>query len=256
MFDASLLCSGASKCGAVCRPVRFVTRAQSRQNEKGPRSIPLPGGVWLNRKLHDHDVLYGSTFVIQRDRVGGPGLVLSKRNGEMIQVWVPGLPTDLVTSTQPSAWGLQATPGLPPEVKFTEAVDVEACDVDPSGEHRLSSGSTALVWMGSDVAEDQDDDFAQGSSSPRRTSKLRFTCDRCGARNAKFVNPHAWNKGVVFCRCDGCDVVHLVRDGKGIFSNLKGPVFPNLRANTKIDIPPGLPQKPDFPGRSGGVEFL
>lgn len=40
------------------------------------------------------------------------------------------------------------------------------------------------------------------------------------------VNPLAWEKGSVFIRCTGCDVVHKVKDNLKIFHELAGQVYP------------------------------
>lgn len=216
-------------------------------NGKGlERSIAMPGGVWLNPVYHNYDMLYGSTFVIQRERFGGPGLVLSNRKADMIQVWVPTVKGKLVTSVPPGA--LQHVPAmhLLPEPR----------DGETSGSYGSEcSGCTAMVLAGQ---ESRGDEESLGSVSPRRTQKMRFTCDRCGTVNTNFVNPHAWEEGTVFCRCEGCQQVHLIRDEKGTFW------IPARNDNDRkssgkenaIDIPSGLAQKPPVDKTVGGVELL
>lgn len=49
------------------------------------------------------------------------------------------------------------------------------------------------------------------SSNPRRTQKVKFTCNLCGCTTISPVNPHAMAKGSVFARCQGCNVIHKVR---------------------------------------------
>jgi hypothetical protein len=86
---------------------------------------------------------------------------------------------------------------------------------------------------------------------PRRTARLAFTCAVCGARTTVAVSPAAWAGGTIFARCGGaggaavadaaaagsppppggpCGVIHLVRDGLGVFHELSGPVFPEADA--------------------------
>lgn len=36
------------------------------------------------------------------------------------------------------------------------------------------------------------------TSSPRRTSRVKFTCNRCGERTIRAINPHAYGEGTVF----------------------------------------------------------
>ncbi len=46
------------------------------------------------------------------------------------------------------------------------------------------------------------------SSNPRRTHRVKFTCNLCGCTTIAPVNPHAMANGSVFARCGGCDVIH------------------------------------------------
>ena len=64
---------------------------------------------------------------------------------------------------------------------------------------------TGMVYIGTTAANDT-------SKHPRRTSRLRFTCNLCGECSEKAVNPLAWSKGSVFARCDGCSAVHKLKD--------------------------------------------
>ena len=42
--------------------------------------------------------------------------------------------------------------------------------------------------------------------------QISFTCNVCGARNIRQVNPLAWKSGTVFLQCAGCSVHHKVVD--------------------------------------------
>eukprot|EP00877_Chromochloris_zofingiensis_P001439 jgi/Chrzof1/11296/Cz05g31140.t1 len=44
----------------------------------------------------------------------------------------------------------------------------------------------------------------------RRTKLVMFTCNRCGGRSARLVNPIAWEKGLVFGQCQHCEVWHTL----------------------------------------------
>lgn len=61
--------------------------------------------------------------------------------------------------------------------------------------------------------------------SPRRTAKLKFTCNLCGATNIKPVNPSAFKDGTIFARCAKCEVAHKIVDNLNLFHDFKGPVF-------------------------------
>ena len=56
--------------------------------------------------------------------------------------------------------------------------------------------------------------------------QVSFRCNLCGASNTHATNPHAWQRGSVFMRCQGCTAVHKMRDNLEIFQELEGPVFP------------------------------
>jgi len=43
-----------------------------------------------------------------------------------------------------------------------------------------------------------------------------FTCDRCGTRQEKRVNPRAAARGTVFVQCAGCDEWHQLCDNLGL----------------------------------------
>ncbi|CAI5502290.1 unnamed protein product [Closterium sp. Naga37s-1] len=40
--------------------------------------------------------------------------------------------------------------------------------------------------------------------SPRRTARVDFTCNKCGSRTRRAINPHAYREGTVFVQCQGC----------------------------------------------------
>ncbi|KAL7155559.1 hypothetical protein ABFS83_03G083200 [Erythranthe nasuta] len=41
------------------------------------------------------------------------------------------------------------------------------------------------------------------TKSPRRRTRVAFTCNVCGQRTTRAVNPHAYTDGTVFVQCCG-----------------------------------------------------
>ena len=46
----------------------------------------------------------------------------------------------------------------------------------------------------------------------RRTVLAQFTCDQCGTRSERNVNPAALKRGTVYVQCQGCDAWHTLVD--------------------------------------------
>lgn len=65
------------------------------------------------------------------------------------------------------------------------------------------------------------------SKSPRRRMRVAFTCNVCGERTTRAINPHAYTDGTVFVQCAGCNVFHKLVDNLKLFHELKGSVFPS-----------------------------
>ena len=86
-------------------------------------------------------------------------------------------------------------------------IDTECFEVPPPANHT----ATGLIWLGSVDAAGEKVGPARGAH-PRRTRHVMFRCNLCGESSTKAVNPHAWAQGSVFARCDGCTVVHKLRD--------------------------------------------
>ena len=45
---------------------------------------------------------------------------------------------------------------------------------------------------------------------------MEFTCDKCGARTARGVNPLALEKGAVYVQCGNCEAWHQLKDNLGL----------------------------------------
>ena len=78
--------------------------------------------------------------------------------------------------------------------------------------------------------------------SPRRSRVLAFTCNVCGQRSRRHVNPGVLETGTLFVQCSNADcmVFHKVVDNLALFSELSGPVFhpPPIRdARARVNTP-------------------
>ncbi|KAG2489076.1 hypothetical protein HYH03_012512 [Edaphochlamys debaryana] len=62
----------------------------------------------------------------------------------------------------------------------------------------------------------------EGPENKRRTKLVLFTCNKCGGRTARMVNPIAWANGVVFGQCSHCKVWHVLSaPNKKIFEEVR-----------------------------------
>jgi len=75
------------------------------------------------------------------------------------------------------------------------------------------------------IPEAPEEPFAPLSSSPRRTQKLRFTCDRCKEKTEAMVNPNALETGTVFVQCSHCLVHHTLVDNLNLLNDMESPNF-------------------------------
>ncbi|CAD5180599.1 unnamed protein product [Musa acuminata subsp. malaccensis] len=65
--------------------------------------------------------------------------------------------------------------------------------------------------------------------SPRRRMRVAFTCNVCGQRTTRAINPHAYTDGTVFVQCCGCNVFHKLVDNLNLFHEMKCYVNPSFR---------------------------
>lgn len=80
---------------------------------------------------------------------------------------------------------------------------------------------------GQSIHETSEHRWPMLSKSPRRRMRVAFTCNVCGERTTRAINPHAYTDGTVFVQCAGCNVFHKLVDNLKLFHELKGSVFPN-----------------------------
>ncbi|KAJ4700587.1 Zinc finger, DNL-type, Mitochondrial import protein TIM15 [Melia azedarach] len=64
--------------------------------------------------------------------------------------------------------------------------------------------------------------------SPRRRMRVAFTCNVCGQRTTRAINPHAYTDGTVFVQCCGCNVFHKLVDNLNLFHEMKCYVNPSF----------------------------
>ncbi|KAM7255884.1 hypothetical protein ACFE04_011625 [Oxalis oulophora] len=66
------------------------------------------------------------------------------------------------------------------------------------------------------------------TKSPRRRMRVAFTCNVCGQRTTRAINPHAYTDGTVFVQCCGCNVFHKLVDHLNLFHEMKCYVSPSF----------------------------
>ncbi|MFQ6621676.1 hypothetical protein Gotur_002841 [Gossypium turneri] len=66
------------------------------------------------------------------------------------------------------------------------------------------------------------------TKSPRRRMRVAFTCNVCGQRTTRAINPHAYTDGTVFVQCCGCNVFHKLVDNLNLFHGMKCYVNPSF----------------------------
>ncbi|XP_057974309.1 uncharacterized protein LOC131162140 [Malania oleifera] len=75
------------------------------------------------------------------------------------------------------------------------------------------------------------------TKSPRRRMRVAFTCNVCGQRTTRAINPHAYTDGTVFVQCCGCNVFHKLVDNLNLFHEMKCYVNPSFNyRNPKWDV--------------------
>lgn len=196
----------------VARPRQIRVSASDHREP-----IELPGGAywWLGANKSSSTVIYGENFVWERPRVGGPGLIpVSKQNVSVQRFKSPRSGPPAVRPHQPTGMILSGMVVL--DTEFDEVFDVDLLDpaVSNTAESFPSTTCTGIVYVGSGDNDtiDVQDVGAASSRHPRRTRRMRFTCNLCGEVNEKEVNPNAWRTGSVFARCEGCTAVHKLKD--------------------------------------------
>ena len=233
----------------------LVPQAAAAGNHNQPihrRVLRLPGGEywWLNARKNV-DLIYGNEFIIERPRVGGEGILVSrnmdqtslvkrkltrKEQTEALSVFGDSS----IFPSYESCYGFEDLTGhstrstaLLPEHCGTEKrvgwmqeeayVDSESTEPRKETQMVLISKSDATML----AARVPDSPQHSPLHHPRRTMRIGFTCNICGHRNHnRPVNPLAWQRGSVFMRCEDCQVVHKLKDNLKIFHELSGEVFP------------------------------
>ncbi|XP_038715926.1 uncharacterized protein LOC120009406 [Tripterygium wilfordii] len=75
------------------------------------------------------------------------------------------------------------------------------------------------------------------TKSPRRRMRVAFTCNVCGQRTTRAINPHAYTDGTVFVQCCRCNIFHKLVDNLNLFHEMKCYVNPSFNyRNQKWDV--------------------
>lgn len=80
-----------------------------------------------------------------------------------------------------------------------------------------------MVEVVTDAAPVAETPFVRQSPSGHVPGRLAivYTCEVCERRSAKTFSKHAYAKGIVLIRCDGCESLHLIADNLGWFSHIE-----------------------------------
>ncbi|PRW21116.1 Hsp70 escorting 2 [Chlorella sorokiniana] len=83
-----------------------------------------------------------------------------------------------------------------------------------------SSGSYDSAG-GSDGEAEGDGTVRIDLQLPRRSLLVKFTCNLCGGRSERLVNPVAWNKGMVIAQCQHCQAWHKLADAGNLVEEIR-----------------------------------
>ena len=210
----------------VRHPPSRVHRVHFQQRQiqasSSNRHVELAGGAyWWMDANKSETVIHGPSFVLQRaGRVSKQGLIPATRNNTAVQPFShpqKASPPSVIPANQPCGMVLSGV----------VVIDTEFEEILPASPIPANSSCTGIVYLGTSTTEEELlDDVVASGRHPRRTRRVKFSCNLCGETNFKNVNPQAWSKGSVFCRCEGCSAVHKLKDNLKIFHELRGPVFP------------------------------
>ncbi len=92
-----------------------------------------------------------------------------------------------------------------------------------------TSGARSTIEINPDGQVTDAENGVEETTSETRPSSSNFvpgrlaivyTCEICNLRASKTFSKHAYTKGIVIIRCDGCDKLHLIADNLGWFDHL------------------------------------
>jgi hypothetical protein len=84
---------------------------------------------------------------------------------------------------------------------------------------------TPAVGVSASSSDDPDGSVEDGvyrvdlndlEGASRRSMLVSFTCNACGGRTERLVNPLAWAKGMVIVQCEQCKAWHKVADSQNM----------------------------------------
>jgi hypothetical protein len=262
---------------------RRVERRLRRAQQELLLEMPLAGrqGLWLLDRDLLPDPLYGEGFVLRRAEAEWCLSAEGDGRPQQQQAAPPAAAARPLTALPPAsprkllpyqreclalvsvpvsddeAAQLGIVPWQDPQQQQQQSADGDASDAamhaflfgNGASSSSSSSSSSASTWDPSKAALDAPTE----SSSPRRTSRIRFTCRRCGATTQRAVNPHAWRRGTVFATCGGCGVTHKLVDNLRLFHELDGPVF-NGAGSAAAGAPPAIAWQPEQGEKQGPEE--
>jgi hypothetical protein len=98
--------------------------------------------------------------------------------------------------------------------KFSQRSPLRYLSTDTGGEDGKFQGQHATKKF--QPAEER---TPEEEAALKSTMGIEFTCNKCETRQAKKMNRHSYNSGVVIITCNGCKAMHLIADHLGWFDD-------------------------------------
>ncbi|KAJ4848215.1 hypothetical protein Tsubulata_014383 [Turnera subulata] len=115
---------------------------------------------------------------------------------------------------------LTNSPTLPLSLSITRPRIAYAQQVSPKRSYRLLVVSGSVTGDSERYPDAEQSDSNKGGTIdlrlPRRSLLAQFTCGECGERTQRLINRLAYERGLVYVQCAGCERYHKLADNLGL----------------------------------------